>query len=88
MKIREYLIEGIDSKTRRFILQSIDHFPKGSSKMGDIEVKGDGKSVKFIYPQKNFDLTQTLVDIVDSIPSRSFDYSDKSGKITFIVKGM
>ena len=88
MNIREYLTEAVDSKTKRQILQSIDHFPKGTMKIGDIEVSGDGKSVKFTYPVKNFDLTQTLADIVDDIPSRSFDYSNKGGKITFIVKGM
>ena len=88
MKFKKYLTEAVDIKTKRQILQSIDHFPKGKMNIGDIEISGDGKSVKFTYPVKNFDLTKTLADIVDSIPSRSFDYSDKGGKITFIVKGM
>ena len=88
MKLKQYLTEAIDSKTRRQILQSIDMFPKGKTKIGNIEVKGDGKSVTFTYPIDDIEVTSTLAGIVDSIPGRSFDYKDKGGKITFIVKGI
>lgn len=88
MKIRDYLTEGIDSKTRRQLLMSIDQMPKGKTKISGIEVKGDGKSVSFTFPQDDIEITSALVNIVDSIPSRSFDYKNKGDKIVFTVKGM
>lgn len=92
MKFEKYLNEAIDVKTRRKFLMSIDHFPKGKIKIdvdgNDVEVKGDGKSVSFTYPEDAAEITSALVNIVDSIPSRNFDYNDKNGKITFMVKGM
>lgn len=86
MKIREYLTEAVDSKTRRQLLMSIDQMPKGKTKIGNIEVKGDGNSVTFTYPIDDIEITSILAGIVDSIPGRSFDYKDKGSKITFIVR--
>ena len=92
MKFEKYLNEAIDSKSRRQFLMSIDNFPKGKMKMkvngNDVDIKGDGKSVSFTYPEDAIEITSALVSIVDSIQARSFDYNDKNKKITFIVKGM
>lgn len=92
MKFEKYLNEAIDVKSRRKFITIIDNFPKGKMKVdvdgNEVNISGDGKSVSFTYPDDAAEITSALVNIVDSIPSRSFDYKDKNGKITFIVKGI
>ena len=92
MKLKKYLTESLSSKSKRELLSIIHNLPKGKSKLSidgnDVEVSGDGKSATFKYPSNAALITMSLVDIIDTIPGRTFDYKDKGGKTNFIVKGI
>lgn len=83
MKLKQYLTESIDSKTRRFILKTVNDPQNG--KVGNIKAKQSGNSVTFTYPEDEFDVTMFITDLVDSMKGVWFETKPKKGVMNFTV---
>lgn len=99
MKLREHLLteERLSSKDRRMFLKLIDN-PKNTSFIlssfsknytpdeREVDVSKIGKSISFEYNADHYELTNTLIDIVDSRDDLSFNITDEPTTNTTIFR--